>query len=361
MSSKAPLIERFNPIFIKEIRQAIRGRSFRASFNLTLGIAAIVSTSFLVNLNDDNRSGYVDSNSGSQFFFSLYLVFLFCSTLVVPVQSHRSMSSERDERTLDALLISGLSPSQIILGKWLGSATTLLIFLVAMLPFFATAATLYGLDLLSALMITLLACSASMTLSLIGILASCLGTSKATSSMFFMIFLGACGISMASLSGIAGGGMLASSGFGSTSDFVMAISLIVAGSGFAIFWLHGVAVSTISHPEENGMLRVRWASLSIAAFFGIAPVILITTVPSFTIRDLFPLISFGVAFLAFFNMPTLTESTVMRARCRYEIESGLWRRPGAWLFLPGGGSGYVLFLLQLFIRNVFHKKCRTIG
>lgn len=347
MSSSPRSFDRANPVFVKEIRQAVRGKSFRGSFILALIIAAVVSTAVLANINVDDPSSL--AQSGANFFFALHLVFLFCALIVVPVQAHRSMASERDERTFDALLISGLSPAQIVLGKWLSAGTTLLLFLVALLPFFATAATLYGLDLLVGLMLTLLACSLGMTLSLLGILAACLGKSKAMGSMLMMVFLGACGLAMMLMGQIGSGLMFFGMGFGSTAEFMTAILLLVAASFFALFWLHGVAVATISHPEENGMLRVRWASLSTAVFLGVAPLILATILPFSPGRALFPLLAASVAILAFFNMPTLTESTAMRVRCRYEIESGKWRRFGTWLFLPGGGSGYVLFLIQLVI------------
>ena len=350
MSSMPRSLDRINPVFVKEIRQAVRGRTFRSSFILALVIAAVVSTAVLSNINVDDPSAL--AQSGANCFFALHLVYLFCTLVVVPVQAHRAMASERDERTFDALLISGLSPAQIILGKWLGAGTTMAIFLVAMLPFFATAATLYGLDLLVALMLTLLASAVGMTLSLVGILAACLGKTKAMGSMLMMVFLGGCGFAMMGLGGFASQATFIDMGFGSTGEFLTAMMLLVASSGFALFWLHGVAVATISHPEENGMLRVRWASLSIAIFMGIAPLVLATIMPFSPGRALFPLLSSGVAFLAFFNMPTLTESTEMRVRCRYEVESGRWRRFGSWLFMPGGGSGFVLFLLQLLIAGL---------
>lgn len=342
--------DRVNPVFVKEIRQAVRGRTFRNSFILALVIAAIVSTAVLGNINVNDPSSL--AQSGATFFFALHLVFLFCALVVVPVQAHRAMAGERDERTLDALIISGLSPAQIVLGKWLSAGLTMLIFLVAMLPFFATAATLYGLDLLVGLMMTLLACAIGMILSLLGILAACLGKTKAMSSMLMMVFLGSCGLAMMSLVGLAGNLMFYSSGFGSTAEFLTTMLLLIAGSGFVLFWMHGVAVATISHPEENAMLRVRLASLSISLFMGLAPLVLATIVPFSPGRALFPILATSVAFLVFFNMPTLTESTAMRMRCRHEIESGRWRRFGAWLLLPGGGSGFVLFLAQLLIAGL---------
>jgi hypothetical protein len=53
--------------------------------------------------------------------------------------------------------------------------------------------------------------------------------------------------------------------------------------------------------------------------------------------------------LGVLNMPLLTESVGMRVRCRHELQSGRWRGPLVWLFLPGGGTAYLLFLAQLLV------------
>ncbi|MAW61956.1 MAG: hypothetical protein CMJ94_14155 [Planctomycetes bacterium] len=348
MSRPPRSLDRVNPVLVKEVRQAVRGRSFRGSFILSLAVSAIVSAVVLANLDVNDPSEL--AQSGTRMFFALHLVFLFCTLIAVPVQAHRSMAMERDERTFDALLISGLSPAQIVLGKWLSAGITIGLFLVAMLPFFATAATLYGLDLLVALMLTLLGISIGLTLSLLGILAAAMAKTKAAGSILMMVFLGACGFALMALANVGNALVFFGSGFGSTSEFLVAMGLMIAASFFSLLWLHGLAVASISHPEENGFLRVRWAGVACSIFLGIAPLIMATVVPFGTpARMAFPLLVASLPILVLLNMPTMTESTGMKVRCRYQIESGRWRRFGTWLFLPGGGSGYVLFLIQLVI------------
>lgn len=347
MSDTPRRFDRLNPVLVKEVRQAVRGKSFRSSFILILIIAAVVSTGILSSLNVEDPHQL--ASSGTSLFFALHLVFLFCTLIVVPVQAHRSMASERDERTFDALIISGLQPAQIIMGKWLCAAVTQLLFLVALLPFFATAATLYGLDLLMALVLTLFGCFLGLTLSLLGILAATMGKSKAIASMLMMVFLAACGFALMLMITLGNATMFGFGGFGSSDEFILVMSLMSAASFFTLFWLHGLAVATISHPEENGMLRVRWAALSCAAFLSIAPLILMTIVPVTPARFILQLSIFGVMILGVLNMPLLTESVSMRVRCRFELQSGRWRRPLSWLFLPGGGTAYLLFLLQIMI------------
>lgn len=340
-------IDRLNPVLVKEIRQAVRGKSFRGSFILVLTIAAVVSTAVLSSLNVEDPRQL--ATSGTNLFFALNAVFLFCALVVVPVQANRSMASERDERTFDALIISGLSPAQIVLGKWLSAGVTQLIFLLALLPFFATAATLYGLDLLMAVMLTLLACFIGMTLSLLGILAATLSKSKAMGSILMMVFLAACGFAMMWMIAMGQMTMRGFGGFGSSDEFLVIMGLLCTASFFTLFWLHGLAVATISHPEENGMLRVRWAALSCALFIGIAPLVLLNVVPVTPVRFLFQLNSMSLMVLGVLNMPLLTESVGMRVRCRFQLESGRWRGPLVWLFLPGGGTAYLLFLIQIVI------------
>jgi ABC-type transport system involved in multi-copper enzyme maturation permease subunit len=258
--SASTRLDRVNPVLVKEVRQAVRGKSFRGSFILALTIAAVVSTAVLSSLNVENPQEL--ARSGTNLFYALHAVFLFWALIAVPVQANRSMASERDERTFDALIISGLSPAQIVLGKWLSAGVSQLIFLLALLPFFATAATLYGLDLLMAVVLTLFACFLGLTLSLLGILAATLSQSKAIVSVLMMMFLATCGFAMLMMIALGQSAMYGFGGFGSSDEFFVVMGLLSAASFFILFWLHGLAVATISHPEENGMLRVRWATLS---------------------------------------------------------------------------------------------------
>ena len=129
------------------------------------------------------------ANSGTNLFFALHAVFLFCALVVVPVQANRSMASERDERTFDALIISGLSPAQIISGKWLSAGVTQLLFLVCVAALLRHLSNSLRLDLLMAFVMTLFACFLGLTLSLLGILAATLSKSKAVGSVLMMVFL----------------------------------------------------------------------------------------------------------------------------------------------------------------------------
>lgn len=345
------LRQRVNPVLVKEIRQAVRGKSFRGSFILALMIAAIVSAATLANLNPDVPQDL--AASGTRMFFALHLVFVFSAIIAVPVQAHRSMASERDERTFDALVISGLKPAQIVLGKWLAAGATLGLFLAAMLPFFAAAATLYGLDLLMAFLFTCLAMAVGLVLSMLGLLAASIGKSKALSSMLYMVFLGACGLSMmfliqmTSMTVFGFGG-----GFGSTDEFLIAMAILLTSAFFLLTWLHGVTVASISHPEENGMLRVRWAALACAVFLGSVPIWTLSISPVVPARALFAVLTACLVVLGILNMPVLSESPRMRVRCHYELLRGRWGRFGSWLFLPGGGSAYVLFLVQVAILTI---------
>jgi hypothetical protein len=326
------LRQRVNPVLVKEIRQAVRGKSFRGSFILALMIAAIVSAATLANLNPEVPQDL--AASGTRMFFALHLVFVFSVIIAVPVQAHRSMASERDERTFDALVISGLKPAQIVLGKWLAAGTTLGLFLAAMLPFFAAAATLYGLDLLMAFMFTCLAMAVGLVLSMLGLLAASIGKSKALSSMLYMVFLGACFLSMmfliqmTSMTVFGFGG-----GFGSTDEFLIAMAILLASAFFLLTWLHGVTVASISHPEENGMLRVRWAALACAVFLGSVPIWTLSISPVVPARALFGMLTACLVVLGILNMPVLSESPRMRVRCHYELLRGRWSRFGSWLFL----------------------------
>lgn len=348
MSFAANLHERLNPMLVKEVRQAIRGRTFRSSFLMILVIAAIISATALTRIDPDNEFSL--SRSGPNFFFPLFLLFMFCCLVVVPVQANRTMAAERDEKTFDALIISGLRPSQIVSGKWLSAAVTKLLFLTSLLPFFATASTLYGLDLLMAFTVILLAFFGGLVLSLLGIMMACLANNRTMAALLQMLFLAACGLSLMGLGSFAGSLFFGfGAGFSSTGEFVTVIGLILAAASFALLWLHGVAVAAISHPEENGMLRVRVSTIAITLFLACVPFVLLTLPIADPARTVIMMQFLAIPIVGALNVPVLTESTRMRVRCKHQILQGGYRKPLSWLLLPGGGTAFGLLLLQLFI------------
>ena len=105
--------DRFNPIVVKEVRQALKSRQFVVTFLLLLLAAwagSIVGVSVL--------GESIDYGSPAVIFYAGFLFALCAASLViVPFSTFRSIVEERTETTLELLQITALSPVQIVRGK----------------------------------------------------------------------------------------------------------------------------------------------------------------------------------------------------------------------------------------------------
>ncbi len=131
--------DRFNPIVVKEVRQALKSRQFVITFLLLLLVAwagSIFGVSYL--------GESIDYWSSALMFYAGFLFALCAATLViVPFSTFRSIVEERTETTLELLQITGLSPVQIVRGKTMSAMVQVLVYYCAIAPFIAFTAASY--------------------------------------------------------------------------------------------------------------------------------------------------------------------------------------------------------------------------
>ncbi|NQU49298.1 MAG: hypothetical protein HQ519_11675 [Planctomycetes bacterium] len=335
--------DRLNPILVKEVRQAVRGKFFRFSFLFMLGVAFIVATMLLTKLNAD--AGDAVNDSGTIFYLGMSIVLAAAGMVLVPLHANRSMASERDDNTFDALLTSGLRPAQIIQGKWLAAGMLMLLFVSTLAPFLVVGHTLFGLDLLVSLLLVVFTIVFAMTLSLVAIFLACSFKNRALQSLALAFLAMVCVATVGWWS--AGMMFVLFQPFISISsnDLLVTAATVFIGVNLLHLWGYGLAISTITHREENGLQRVRVACL-LASLYGCGLVILFWHLSHdpdvVTIGTMM-----NYAICTGLNIPTLTESDHLGVRCRNQFTQGKWRRFGSWLFLPGGTSGSALYMLQM--------------
>jgi hypothetical protein len=345
MSLRQKLDNRLNPVLVKEVRQAVRGKFFRFSFLLMLIVASVVASLLLTNL--DPHGSELSSDSGATYFFGMLIVFAAASMVLVPLQANRSMAAERDDRTFDALLISGLRPAQIIQGKWLASGMLLLLFTSTLAPFLVVGFTLFGLDLLTGILQIIFTAAFAMTLSLFSIMLACGFKNKAIQSIALAFNALACVFAVIMWCSFNGFTLFSPFGSIPLSDLLITAGLVFVALNLFNLWGYGLTISMITHPEENRLFRVRIANLLIACFSVILSLtVWLVTGESEAVAVVVMNSYFGLLAL---NIPTLTESDHLGVRCRHQLGEGLWRKPMAWLFLPGGSTGGRLFLLQILL------------
>ncbi len=141
--------ERLNPIFIKEVRQALKSRQFEVSFGLTLIVA--IGWTFLFTAMSIPRVYYVPSGS---ILLSGYVSILMVPLLIViPFSAFRSLTSEIEESTYELLSISTLSARQIVTGKMATAALQILLYTSALAPCIVLTYLMRGISLVATLLL----------------------------------------------------------------------------------------------------------------------------------------------------------------------------------------------------------------
>lgn len=135
--------ERFNPIVVKETRQAIRSRGFLIAFLVMLALCLLGSLVLVV----DNRERLHYAEIGPEFFQWYLAVLLGAICFVVPLGLFRGVVAEFDGQTFELLAISTLSARQIVFGKLKSATLQMLAFYSAAAPFLCFTYLLEGLSL----------------------------------------------------------------------------------------------------------------------------------------------------------------------------------------------------------------------
>lgn len=334
--------DRLNPILVKEVRQALRGRYFRALFWLTLGVATLMGLSIVAEAGARGAS----TNVGRTFFLLMNGCLSAAVLGFTPFSAFLATSAEWDENTHDLLVLSNLRPRQIVYGKLLSALVQALLYYATFGPFLVFAFLMNGVDLLSIGVVLLTSFAACTTLNLLGIAVASLSPAKAPRVLLMALF------------GVA---LMMSWGFSiSFATFVtfqphelrdpMALPSIVAfvvGCLLLGGLLAALAIARLSHDEENRSSGLRVLSVAlvlVAALFG-----------------LWMELEFGFSEFAWgLQLGALVPLTMLWLHFLCEPES-LGRHvarhvsPRTWLalasspFLPGGGRGAALMALHMLL------------
>src|SRR6185369_7803276 len=105
----------WNPILIKELRQARRSRTFIVLVVLTLLACVLIALNALA-----KHRRYGDISASREVFEMLYFCLSIVGFLVVPFLAHRSLAREQEEGAWELLQLTGIGPRRILAGK-LGS------------------------------------------------------------------------------------------------------------------------------------------------------------------------------------------------------------------------------------------------
>ena len=160
------LSDYLNPILVKETRQALKSRQFVLWFLLLLVACWIVTIGGIAWIGPSVHY----AASGGMLFLAYYLILSLALIIVVPFAAFRSLAAEQEENTRDVLMVSALTPYQIINGKLGSAALQMLVYLSALSPCLAFTYLLRGIDLITILFLPAVAVLASLGLSMVALL-----------------------------------------------------------------------------------------------------------------------------------------------------------------------------------------------
>ena len=132
------MMERFyNPVLVKELK--LRFRSFKSFSGLMfyLAVLCIFIAGFLLLTTQFTGKGFFKPDTSFMMFAVLTMVQMALVLFITPSLTAGAISNEREKQTLNILLTTTQSSTQIVVGKLLSSVAFLVLMLVAGLPLYS--------------------------------------------------------------------------------------------------------------------------------------------------------------------------------------------------------------------------------
>lgn len=332
-----------NPILVKETRQALRSRQFVMWFLLLLAACWIVTTGVVAYLGP----GVQYAASGGVLFLWYFGLLAFALVVVVPFTAFRSLAAEQEDNTRDVLMVSALTPNQVINGKLGSAGLQMVVYLSALSPCLAFSYLLRGIDLLTILLVPLAAVLASFCLSMLGLLMASVSRQRFSQVFSSVLLLGGLFFSLWMILLFAW--WLVEDGYSvlqQTEFWVVAgIILNVLLCAFLLAYYAAIGMNTFA--SANRSTALRYVMFFTQACF-IAWVAFAWRESRFD--DEVVVVTSCLALFYWYFMGTLLtgEQMVLSERVRRGLPtSTLGRALGAW-FNPGPGTGYFFVLANMF-------------
>ena len=204
----ARIDDRLNPVLVKEVRQALRGKQFRSAFIFTLVVSVIVAVSIVLGTAEQAEWTPI----GPPFFMGVFACLTLAVIGFVPMAAFQSMGSEWDENTFDMLALSHLRPRHIVLGKLLAAGVQALLYFSIFGFFSVFTFLLGGVDLNLVLVGIPLLAFISLALSSLAVALSSLSQKRMVRVLLMVL------LSAALVLSLSGGGCFSSFGTSCTDD-----------------------------------------------------------------------------------------------------------------------------------------------
>ncbi len=254
-----------NPIFLKELRQAVRSRFVSVAYCLFLLVLAVVTGIVIwagaTELRHDAGAFF---GMGRSLFQALFVPLGMVCMLFVPVYAGVRMAAERGDNHLDLHFVTRLSPGAILRGKLLAALALTALMVSAALPFTTLSFRLGGVDLPSAFITLALLLLVSALAAIFTLTLAILPGNRAWRAVFGLLGALALLLSFRALSAVAIA--MVSNGIGSrivTAEFWIGTGMVLIIALMAGGLLFTLATARLSPPAANRALPVRlWGTVS---------------------------------------------------------------------------------------------------
>jgi len=328
-----------NPVTLKELRQMVRSRMVAAGLIGFLAVSLITVSLVLLSSQGELRHGISlgEQGLGDSVFNAIYSVLAILLLFASPYFVGFRMGSERSNEHLDLQYTTVLKPRQLVDGKVAASVILILLFTGASLPFLSLAYLLRGLDVLQALLATLML----MLVAVACIFAALFLAAAATSRVFrVLLVLGMLSVQGMIVSGTIAGGLAMVNTRGlslSTWSDAAAPGLFLAGWLSACLLLRSATTSLVMPAAANRSPAVRVWITALWGFWG-----MIAGLYAWHETSTSPIMVWALISILAFNLfggAALSHAPGYSRRVLSEFSPRRWRRHLQFFFFSGAENG----------------------
>lgn len=147
------LDDRLNPIVVKELRQAVRGRFVAAVLLVFLLFELGTLTVFLLTTDTQDAAWLTGRGRGQDVFGFIIGVLFFVAIFTLPIYVAARLMVEQANESLSLVFVTTLPPRRIVAGKLVATQVLAMLLFSACLPFVSFTYFLRGIDLPSILVV----------------------------------------------------------------------------------------------------------------------------------------------------------------------------------------------------------------
>ena len=329
-----------NPILVREVQQAIKGRAFVLTVFLALGIGVVIAIAAASQQQLGRSGGRMAFDAGLATLVPLL-------GFVVPMGAYQSMRLELRGGIVEQLMLSELRPWRIIVGKLCAAMVQFVLYVAVLAPLLATSYLLRGVDLPTiglSLLFALLFCVAATSFAISSAAQGMLPAMQGLANLGV-----AFGLGVASFSGVAfvgSGEYVRDLGWLIRSRELGMVTSLVACIGLSGSVLSGlIAQSFLAHAFENRSTGFR---VFLFAMVGFSYGWLCAFVDPADWHDASPAITWFLVLLgAGFAIFMTTEQQVLSPRVRAHVPRSPLLAALAAPLLPGRDRGMACLVLYL--------------